>query len=554
MDTKLIKYINAVSGFVFFLVVALCIYVFCFSDNEETQISSSGKVINITQFVTEDGANINLPCSLRVKKGDKIILNCTLPEEIKENSSLSCRSLYCKNELYIDNVLVNSYGKILPLSFGRMTGNIRIITPLSPDMAGKELKLVITPYYTFKMDLSSLQIGYTDEIKREIFHDNFFRIIVSVILATIMFIAIGIRIYQLIADFSEHAKLVKNFIIFDFLVIAWIICSSDIPQFITNCNEGVSLVSFLSLSIIGIPLMGMCEYIIPNKAKFFMILGKVGWLLPLTICICFIFNICDPMEILILTHIYMAVCIISTLVISIMEFRKAANSKFLLVGIIEISVSALAGLVCWFIAPSKGYDATAFGIGFILFISTLFSLIGYMQFKLVEDKKYSDVYKKMAYVDSLTSLKNRTAFEQKFASMQEESYKDIYVTLIMFDLNHLKKTNDSFGHPAGDKLITATADIIRKVFGEFGDCYRLGGDEFAVVLLDYKDDIDETIDKFRGELTLRGYQNNLNLSCAVGYAGMKWNPGDTFFRDLYKIADKAMYNDKIRTRHGKEGN
>lgn len=544
------RMINIICKIIPCFAIAVCIYVFCFSNNEESQITSTGSLTSITEFTVNDEQVVSLPYSYSFTKNEKTVLSCRLPESIPENYSLTFRSLYCAHEVYVDDRLIGSYGTQLPLSFGHMTGNIRVIIPLEAWMAGKELKQVITPYYSISGDLSSIDIGYTDEIKRQILNDNMFRVVVCVILLTIMFTAIGILIYQLLIRSKKHAELLRSFIFFDLTVVIWIVCSSDIPQFFTNCNEGVSLVSFLALSIICIPFTNMCSCVMPRKEKIFTLAGKIGWIIPLMISFCFITNICDPMDMLTLTHIYILACIALSFFFSIKEWNNGASSKFMLVGMIEIALAAVIGMILWFIAPSKGYDATAFSIGFVLFISTLFALIGYQQIKLIEAKKYTDVYKYLAYTDSLTMVKNRTAFEQRFAQMQERDYKDVLVSLMMFDLNNLKITNDTLGHQEGDRLIVGTGNTLKKVFNDIGDVFRLGGDEFAVILTGYNDSLVELKTKFKKELHKYGTENNLKLSCAVGYAQLKWNPGDTFFRDIYKIADREMYKDKVNTRHG----
>lgn len=550
MENKIWKYIRIVAECILFLSLGLCLYVFCSSNNEKTKITSTGQIKNITQFEINDFNTVTLPYSVKAKKGETMALECQLPEDIKDNYCLSFRSLYCASEVYVNDKLIGSYGTKLPLPFGRMTGNIRVIIPLTPDMSGQNMILKITPYYSINTDLSNIEIGYTDEIKREILNDNIFRIIVCVVLLTIMFTALGIYCYQIISKSNIQKKLIGSFICFDCLVIAWIVCSSDIPQFFTDCNEGISLVSFLSLSAICIPFMSMCECIIRKKAILFRILGKIGWLLPLIISFCFVLNICDPMEVLPLTHVYIIVCILTSFVFAVSEWRSGVYSKFLMVGMVEIAVAAAVGLIFWFIAPSKGYDATVFGIGFVLFISTLFALIAYMQIKAIEDNKYMDIYKKLAYTDSLTMVKNRTAFELRFAQMQESNYNGVVVSLMMFDLNNLKKTNDTLGHQAGDKLIIGTGRVLQKVFGDIGECFRLGGDEFAVLLTDTDRNLNDLKNTFKEELRSFGRDNELEVSCAVGYAQLKWSPGDTFFRDIYKIADSEMYTDKINTKHG----
>lgn len=547
----ILRFIDGVTKIILLLAIALCVYVFSYSRNEQTRITDDGSITSVTHFTMNGTEEVDMPFSCPCEEGKLIVFSGVLPQITDDNYCLSFRSLYCINDVYVDEVPVGSYGRELPLSFGRMVGNIRVIVPLTKEMSEKKLTIVITPYYNVaNVDFSGVEVGNKGDMARRILYENMFRLFVCVVLLTIMLVAAGIYLYQMIAKSDEQKKLIGSFICFDFLVVTWIICSSDIPQFFTSCNEGVSLISFLSLSIICIPFMSLCECVILRRAKIFAVLKRIGWLLPLTIGLCFVLNICDPMDILPATHIYMIICILITVILTVAEWKYGIASKFLLVGLIEIGVAAAVGLICWYMSPSKGYDAIAFSIGFVLFISTLFALIGYMQIKVVEDKKYMDVYKRLAYLDSLTMVKNRTAFEEKFAEMQAAGYKDVLVSLFMFDLNNLKKTNDSLGHQEGDKLIVATGKTLQKVFDGIGEVYRLGGDEFAVILIGYKQNLADLKEKFKNELQVYANENDIRISCAVGYAQLDWNPGDTFFRDIYKLADREMYTDKILTIHG----
>ena len=66
-------------------------------------------------------------------------------------------------------------------------------------------------------------------------------------------------------------------------IVLWLICSSDIPQFFINANETVSLVSFLSLSIMGIHFAAYTRIILQEGEKWFRFLSYIGWIDPLII-------------------------------------------------------------------------------------------------------------------------------------------------------------------------------------------------------------------------------------------------------------------------------
>ncbi|AZO46785.1 MAG: diguanylate cyclase [Mesorhizobium sp.] len=80
--------------------------------------------------------------------------------------------------------------------------------------------------------------------------------------------------------------------------------------------------------------------------------------------------------------------------------------------------------------------------------------------------------------DPLTGLMNRRALN----SLYGERAFGPFMAVVMFDLDHFKRTNDLFGHPVGDKVLCRFAAIIRK-YGRSGvDAFRLGGEEFALVM------------------------------------------------------------------------
>jgi diguanylate cyclase (GGDEF)-like protein len=85
--------------------------------------------------------------------------------------------------------------------------------------------------------------------------------------------------------------------------------------------------------------------------------------------------------------------------------------------------------------------------------------------------------------DSLTGLKNRRRFEEDLrVAMARGRRERTTGALLMLDLDHFKRVNDTNGHPAGDHLIEEVAGVLRRRTRESDVLARLGGDEFAVVL------------------------------------------------------------------------
>ncbi len=91
----------------------------------------------------------------------------------------------------------------------------------------------------------------------------------------------------------------------------------------------------------------------------------------------------------------------------------------------------------------------------------------------------------MAHHDALTGAKNRRAFDEFMQNLPRTlSQADIDVTFALFDVNHFKAINDSYGHGVGDQVLKVIAGRICSVLRKGEELFRIGGDEFAVILLD----------------------------------------------------------------------
>lgn len=91
--------------------------------------------------------------------------------------------------------------------------------------------------------------------------------------------------------------------------------------------------------------------------------------------------------------------------------------------------------------------------------------------------------KQQADTDGLTGLYNRRYFNEKIEESVSRTKEDGgYLSLIMMDVDNFKKYNDTFGHPAGDKLLKIVAGVVSEAVREGDIVARYGGEEFVVIL------------------------------------------------------------------------
>ncbi|HXV31924.1 MAG TPA: GGDEF domain-containing protein [Sinorhizobium sp.] len=156
-----------------------------------------------------------------------------------------------------------------------------------------------------------------------------------------------------------------------------------------------------------------------------------------------------------------------------------------------------------------------------------------------------DEYKRIANTDSLTRLGNRRAFDDNLAAIYNSEHLRNYTGLLVADIDHFKKINDSFGHPVGDKILATVGNVIRTSLRRQAFIARTGGEEFAIILSDStQEECLQAADRIRAVLASTPFKNSktgvnygaVTLSVGVCMATAADDPVD-----LYNKADIALY-------------
>lgn len=160
-------------------------------------------------------------------------------------------------------------------------------------------------------------------------------------------------------------------------------------------------------------------------------------------------------------------------------------------------------------------------------------------------RKNSSQINDIAYRDPLTGVGNSAAYREAVMKLNGKIRKSIpKFTVIVFDINNLKKVNDGYGHNFGDILITSASKLIRETFEPNG-IYRIGGDEFCVILEDdnaamYNEllsDFAKSVERFNNSAQAR-----LPVSVASGYS--QYTSDDDNYMSVFRRADSSMYHNK----------
>ncbi len=169
--------------------------------------------------------------------------------------------------------------------------------------------------------------------------------------------------------------------------------------------------------------------------------------------------------------------------------------------------------------------------------SEMLDCVTYDFFMAIANLENHNIIKHMGEVDYLTNIKNRNSYESYLAEYAAYDAETLWCTFI--DVNGLHEINNIHGHKAGDLMLCAVADAVKKVYGE-QHSYRLGGDEFVSFTFDSTHD--ELLKKKKAliaELSLKQYY------VSVGFEGVAKNGAGVF--EIERIVSKAeqiMYKNK----------
>lgn len=159
---------------------------------------------------------------------------------------------------------------------------------------------------------------------------------------------------------------------------------------------------------------------------------------------------------------------------------------------------------------------------------------------VTENRKLIQQLEFVAGMDSLTGLANRHRMALAQSQLDRPEY--LPLSVIVGDLNNLKKVNDSLGHSAGDILLRRTAEVLQACCPPNAQVARMGGDEFMVLLPNTAAMTAQAIiSNIKKELKATPVRA-LRPSLAMGYA-VKRQPSQ-LLEDTIQKADSAMYANK----------
>lgn len=167
-------------------------------------------------------------------------------------------------------------------------------------------------------------------------------------------------------------------------------------------------------------------------------------------------------------------------------------------------------------------------------------------------KQYEQKLKELALTDSLTGLSNRRHFWQKTEMMlsQASRYERPF-SVMMFDLDHFKTINDTYGHDIGDLVLKKVAIVVGETMRRSDILGRIGGEEFAVAIPETETHMveytGERIRKALADVVMDGNGQEVSFTVSIGIAHK--TDKEICLDALLKKADEALYKAKRNGRN-----
>lgn len=495
---------------------------------------------------------------------EEISIYNTLPANTNDADALFFRSKNVFYSVYIDGeaVCVPDFGE--SVFYTKSTGTRWTSIDITPDQLGKEIEIKIrAAYKSARCGVDSFRIGSSGGIILNLLEEKLVSFITCVLL---MFVGLLLIVADIPINMGKRKNHELMYLgIFSISVSVWCLVELHIIELFFDDSRLMQMLSCCSLMLIPFALILYLNSAIGFKNRVLIpvlsglcVLGfAASWTLHLL-------DIKDIHETLTFSHINVVIAsvlliysIIKTVIIKGRGQGGKVYRVLKAIGLCSIAIAAIIDIVRFY-SGQTGDSAQYVRIGMLIFTVCYGASSLENTVNAVKMGAQAEFASRLAYHDGLTGIGNRTAFEEKLASLEteksekEEKDDNTAVGIVMFDVNDLKYVNDNLGHPTGDEMIRKAAEIISAAFeADGGECFRIGGDEFAVIIKgDSADNVKACYEKgmlIFDEQTKRhnsAADCKFRVSIAHGFFIYNAESEVEHIEEAYKMADKKMYETK----------
>lgn len=500
-------------------------------------------------------SNFDMPRTY--ERGDMVTMERRLPYPFPVHAGLRIRAYQAEVRVYVDGKEIYSYGRDA-FQHGKYLGGGYHFVQLPDGCGGQKLKLVlISSEKRSSRALPDVAATSVADMYRSFVADNIFGIYFNLFT---MLLGVVLLIISLAFVPMNGSYLVLTATgLFSIVISVWGLCYEKVFELFGMSVATVSLLEYIFLYVLPFPFL----FLMLEVRKDIPVDRKRLLHVPALVCTCFFitvlyFHFTDYMHLPKMVNVYHFIALIvfiTAMVIIYKPFRKQTPAEkiftvsvyFLLAtGVFEIFRFSLQNRF----SSVKALQITYFPLGVLVFVAgTIFSYLINL-FRRVVNAQEMATLEEMTYVDSMTGIYNRKKANECFTTLDQD--KSSVYAVAYFDLNGLKKTNDTYGHEEGDRLIIALARVLKQAFYGIGDVFRMGGDEFVVLLTGEKAESMktgiETVVSMEEDAS-KDTKVPVDASYGVAYSS---EAGDGGAEAVARLADSRMYEMKKKSGKGRD--
>ena len=527
---KQIKIILVLYGILVCMAIVLLLVIAC-TENVQVYEARSGQeqytVEDVVFRETEDGS---------APAGVRQTYKWTLPEQIEEDSCLAFYTVHQYIEVYFDEELMYSLAPQPDNRIGRTVGSNWIVVPLYPKDTGREVRVEVTPVYgsartrTVTFYTGAYLRIYMNQMKKDLP-----QIILGALAVLLGAVFCGMSLYNRLRRKSGQMRERAYLGMFSIIIGIWKLSDTRFSPLMFPKNPLLlSHITMVMLLLAPVPLLlfvRSCFRDTPHRvldaACILSILSGMGMVVLQAA------NIMDFRESLPASHVVIvltAAAIAADAARNWKQGEKNQRTRVAAVGFLVCTAGALVDLLLYYVRGNSS------GI--------LYTLAAFLLYVTLIGVSTSRELNYRAHIDMHTGLYNKSCCSERF---HEKGLVAEDTAVFMFDLNGLKRVNDTVGHEVGDNMIFQFAEILRKNLPFHAFVGRYGGDEFVAILQPADDaavrralaDVAGAVERYnRGDV-------QVPISYAVGSAISTEHPGGSM-QELLEAADTAMYQEKRR--------
>ena len=490
----------------------------------------------------------------QLKEGDEVVMSHRIPEDLNWNSALRVQTSHSTITASIPGRILYTYGEDVFVK-GGMVGSGYHMIQIPESARGKMLTITM---------ISATDNGFSclydmriisGEVANQVFGaDHLFMGSLGIFLIEIGFLILAFSFLSMI-----YAKKTVAFTMVGLSSIfmgTWTLCVTKTIQLFSNDLTFNLELEYMSLFLIPLPVIGLIQFTRRLKAfswrKSVMGIGAglmavfniLSWVLHFA-------NLVHFDHLLPLFHILTILCVVLAAITAYYPSKKnphiwSHRDQFLVAGIFALLFSGLFEVFRYNIqkflhTSNHNFSVTLIPLGMIVFLILMGISFVLDRFEETRETAEREMYKKIAYTDTLTGLGSRLEAEEAFRSLDTST--DTYI-MVSIDLNDLKKTNDTYGHLMGDHFIIDFAKAIQSEKQEEGILSRMGGDEFLLIYLNESEEkVRERIKRVEEKCREIGRDAIYDLTFAYGLA-ISTEKTERNAEQIYQLADARMYEMK----------